>query len=276
MQPNNTYSAISFLRTRTAKLVLTVVGLICLGFAALSIMQALQFHIVRTSPSLSSVASVSTFITVDFNRSLSMQGLKVTSSPAFVTSYTVQGKVLTVRFKQTLVGGKKYTVIINTISDNGGKQLLNKQLTFTPKNIAFKDLPPTQAKALVNQQADQPYDKDAINYGGFDGLINQGTSSAQIDSLEQAFYNYSVSLKQHFKQISIDTSTIQYKPIDRNNPSPITTIYFSVAIDGATYQATLNESGLSTVDLTLFTPSTTTLVYDSGSIDTSGLDSTHE
>ena len=98
-----------------------------------------------------------------------------------------------------------------------------------------------------------------IAFSNFDGLLNYGISPAELNSLEQALFEFSPAAK----SISLDASSISIVPHNSESQSLTDTAYLNVAIDGSVYKARLDYSSLTSSELYLYAPSGAQ-VYDSG------------
>jgi hypothetical protein len=102
-------------------------------------------------------------------------------------------------------------------------------------------------------------------YDGFSSLIDNGITMQQMQATETAFTNYSQSIGNTVKLVSVDAGSINMAPIDPNSDTGIDTLYFNVKINDATsYQVTLDYSNLTTINMSLY--SNKKLVYNSGDI----------
>jgi len=205
----------------------------------------------------------------DFNHKLAANGVRFTVTSNIIGSSSINDKVFTVQFNQSLRAGHTYTITLNSVSSTTGETLSHLIYKFTPAVIPYDQLPSDQKQAILKHQANQPYTKESINYEGLGALLDKGSSTQQIDSLKQAFYTYSRSSSKQFKSVTVDASSIEYKPLDREKPSLTDTLYFDTAIDGTRYKATLEETDLATVRLYLYDPATNALKYDSNAVNTS-------
>lgn len=97
-------------------------------------------------------------------------------------------------------------------------------------------------------------------FTGFDSLINDGITASQGDELQQAFTSFAPSAS----AITINTNSIVPSTIDPNNPSSTNTYTFLVNIDNTGYNARLNCTGLTQIELILTSVTSHKQVFDSG------------
>lgn len=110
-------------------------------------------------------------------------------------------------------------------------------------------------------------DPNAPIYLGVDTFITKGLTTNQLNNMEAAFENYSVQNKLGIKQVSINTATVTTGEIDAPDGSKTYTFDFDVVFDSKTTRhAQLQYSGLSTVELFLYTNKGGSRIYDSGII----------
>lgn len=110
------------------------------------------FHVVSTNPSTNSVATVSPFFNIYFNRDLKPGGIKISSMPNIISSYHVVDKVIYIKLITPLRSANKYTITLNSIRDSEGDQLGQQSLSFTPQYIPSQNLPYDQRQALLKNQ----------------------------------------------------------------------------------------------------------------------------
>lgn len=103
-------------------------------------------------------------------------------------------------------------------------------------------------------------------FNGFDALLARGVSSDQLTGLKYSFYSFSQQNHTKIKQVTLNAATIYSVPPDLNHPSATNTITFSTTLDSTTYKARLDYSGVSSIQLRLYS-SSGQLVYDSGPFD---------
>ncbi|HUA13584.1 MAG TPA: hypothetical protein VL989_03735 [Candidatus Sulfotelmatobacter sp.] len=241
-------------------LVLVVIVLAVIGF---SVFKNIGFRISGVEPDTSNFASISPFMKISFNRTLSSKGLVLSSSYSIISSYKVSGSDLFVDLKVPLTAGYPYYVKVVRVQDTKGNVLKNQTISFTPKNIAFQNLSPDQQRALLETQAKKPDSKANITYNNFDYLTNYGLTDTQVDTLEQAFFNF----KEDAKVVTISTPSVAAAPHSADTSSTQGTITFSVSVDGTDYNASVNYTQLGVdAQLYLYNPSTNAQVFNSYSV----------
>jgi hypothetical protein len=217
-----------------------------------------KFHVVSTNPSIDSIASVSPFLKVNFNKQLSGKGFSVTSDPLITKSPSVVGKTLFMDLDGPLDVNQAYTITIKNISDSSGNVIASKTFIFTPKSISSQDLPKDQAQYLLKQKARKP-SKTNIAFSGVDGFLDAGLSAAQLNNLEEALFRY----KSTAHSIVVNPNTIQPGPHDPNTSTSFT-LNFNILIDSTPYKGSLLYSDLDGIDLRLINPQNGAEVYHSG------------
>lgn len=101
---------------------------------------------------------------------------------------------------------------------------------------------------------------------GFDDLIDHGLSQEQLQGLKTAFYNYSKTLEQPLKEISIDVKNIVDTKEERGNEQFFVS-NFPVMLDRKdVYKAKIEYTGLNDIRLYIYDGQRRTLVYDSKTI----------
>ena len=112
---------------------------------------SLAFKLVNTNPSSNSVATVSPFFDINFNKDLSSKAL-VISSPQSISSYKVAGKSIDIALNIPLTPNKKYLIKVSDIYSKSGQYIKPQYFYFTPKNIEGNSLPADQTQALINKE----------------------------------------------------------------------------------------------------------------------------
>lgn len=108
--------------------------------------------------------------------------------------------------------------------------------------------------------------KNAPLYLGFDKLLNYGLTLGQIKSSETAFFKYSQALSKPVQRVSVGVDNISAGHVT-TNPNALFSVSFPVQFDGsAIYQAEIDHSGLTDVQLYLKDSKSNKIVYDSGII----------
>jgi hypothetical protein len=220
-----------------------------------------KFHITGTNPKTSSVATISPFMKVNFNKQLSKSDLNVSSSPAIIRSYDVEGKTLVINLGTPLLAGKVYTISIGRIRDIKNNVITNKNLVFVPKVIPAQDLPKDQADAILKQQASHPKSRNDISFTGTDSLVKYGVSLTQVDDLKQAVFQFAPKTR----TAAIDASSVKPVPHNPNSSAKFDTINFSIKLDSAAYAARIEYSDLTVLRLYL-SDAGGKIVFDSGNV----------
>ena len=110
---------------------------------------------------------------------------------------------------------------------------------------------------------------DTVNFVGFSNFLNYGMSSSQLNNLEQAFFQYSKSIK----TVAVNTASISPAPHNPNSASTMSTVSFKVTVDSTSYNAVMNYDNLGDdYSLYLYNPSNNSLVFNSGATSTPGGD----
>lgn len=128
-------------------------------------------------------------------------------------------------------------------------------LSMPPKNEA--------ASEQTNDAAPQAAEP-AVQYNGFTDLSKRGLTSYQMEGVKYALFNYASNAS----NFTIDASTIQQSPYDRDNPTPTVQINFAISIDKKSYTAKVDKyTDLVTVRVYLYEQGASQPVYDSQPID---------
>jgi len=248
---------------RFLKPLFIVLPVLVVAFVAYQVVRSQRFHVVSTYPSTSNVATVSPFLKINFNKTLSRRGLSIASSYSVAKSYKIEGKVLVVTLKSPMTADYSYYIKINNISDIYGHKINNEVFSFVPKFMSSQDLPKDQQQALLQAQAQVPKSKSNVVFNGTGVLINNGVTATQLDELEQEFFSFDPNEK----VVSVVSNSVVQVPHDRNSASTLDTINFSVQIDSKSYGARIDYSLLyDTIRLYLYNPQTNALVFDSNTL----------
>ncbi len=246
------------------RLVLIVAGVALLVFLGYQFYLSRHFRVVSTNPSTKNVATISPFLKINYNRQLSSKGLSVTSSYSVVKSYEVQGKTLVVNLKTPMTASYQYYVKVNSISDNNGEKLVGRVFVFTPKKILSKNLPEDQKQALLKTQSQRPRSKNSIVFTGLSSILNIGVSATQVNNLQQFFFDFAPQAN------TISITNVAPVPHNRNSSSTSNTVNFTAQLNGKTYQARLEYSGLTDYSRLYLTDSSGAQVFDSNTVAPSG------
>lgn len=120
--------------------------------------------------------------------------------------------------------------------------------------------PPGKDRDTFGQPNDRPV------FLGLHELLNQGMTQDQLDSLKDNFYEYSKTLKESIKEVSINVAEVTSERKDVNNKTRFF-LYFEVKFDRKDiYKATVDYTGLDSVTLIL-TDSFGKEIYDSAKVE---------
>ena len=248
------------LSPKRLKLIIILVIILLAAWIGSILYRVSTFHVVKTNPSVGSVTTITPFLDVYFNRELSQSGLSITSSPQIILSHTVSGKILKLNLTSPLQANKSYTISINAITDTAGKTLTNAHFTVTPSAVNYNQLPTDQQKAILQRQ-EAGSASTAPSFIGTDALLNNGLSTVQVTAFQQDIQTFAQTNKIDLRTVSIDSSSVTPGPL---TSSGIFTLTFSVAINNKNYNATIQCSGIVTIDLTLSDPTSGAQVFATG------------
>jgi hypothetical protein len=236
--------------------------LLMLLVAGYQIYLGVHFRIVSTSPKICDMYIYSPFLKVNFNRQLTAKSLSVSSKPTIIKSYSVSGKVLTINLNYPLNSSGSYAITLNSVSDTKGKTIGAKTFTFKPKYVPYSALSTDQQKTMLQNQTQKQPSKNNIGFSGLDSLTGYGVTSAQVGDLQQAIFKFLPTTQ----SAALDTSSIDPAGHDPTSANRYDSISFNIAIDSKNYKATINYSGLTTLQLILFDVSSGAQVFDSGNL----------
>jgi len=248
--------------SRQIILTTVVLGLILFGLVAYQLHNLQGFRVTSTNPAINNVATVSPFFDVIFNKRLASSNLSVYPNSPFIKSLKISNEELNISLVGPLNIGQTYTITIVSIYDYRGDHIVNKKISFVPKNIPTYSLPIDQQQLLLLQQIPQTPSKANITFLGTDALENYGVTAAQINNLEQALFNY----KQLAQTVSIDTSSIAVTPHNPTSSNNSSIINFNVSIDGNSLKARIDYSQITNLRLYLYDIQNGNLLFDSGTI----------
>jgi hypothetical protein len=134
------------------KLIVIVIVIILVIASVFFAIKNSKFHVVSTDPNTNEVASVSPFFKINFNKTLSSNGLKVSSSPAIISSYKVSGKYINADLNIPLQLNQTYTITVGYVADAAGDTITNRTFTFTAKDVPSNGLSKEQQQALLHTQ----------------------------------------------------------------------------------------------------------------------------
>lgn len=239
-----------------------------LGWLAVSfLINVLTFHVSGTDPNLKKVPARAAYITVQFNKEIDPDGLRVSYSGTFVVLKSVSGNKI--RFDLSTKGlevGHKYTITLLEVHATDGKVITNKKLSFTARDIPVNDLDVSQQKALINKQDKYPYRAEYINYVNFDTLQTYITTD-QMQTLKAQLYGYSNKVNKEYWTMTIVDGTLVdgYHDVQKNDFTD--DITFSIKLGDETLNAAVAANVVdNTVVLTL-TNTSGAVVYNSSQAD---------
>jgi hypothetical protein len=228
-------------------------------FAGVNIYRFIHFGVISTDPAANAISSVTPSFAVKFNRSLDKSSLQLDSSQSLVASYQISGKVLKVVFNTPMNPKGTYFITIKSIADTKGNTIVNKKFIFTPKDVAFQNLPKNQQQQILNNQTQKPL---ATRISGADALLTYGLTQAQEAGLRQAIAKFAPNAN----FAAVISASISPEPHNRNSANTSDNIDFQVNIDGKTYNAKVNYSNLTVIRLFLYDPLSGSQIFDSGDI----------
>ncbi len=224
--------------------------------------QSRKFHVVNTDPGTNNVASISPFFKLNFNKPVSPSGFAASASPRFYSSYKIGGKTVTFSLNIPLSQAQTYTLTINHVSSTSGDQLSNLKFSFKPQAANDQNVSQSQSQALLQQQSQKPPSKNNVNFVGFDALLNYGVTNAQLNNLEQAFFDF----KNTAQTVTIDNDSIKAVPHDPNSASMSDSINFTTKVDSIGYNARIDYSNITELRLYLYSINGNSLIFDSKTI----------
>jgi hypothetical protein len=246
-------------RTRLIGLWTSVILLVFVIYLVTKIFSGIEFKVTNTDPTVGNVAAISPYFKISFNKTLSGNGISISSSKGIVDSYSVQNKTITITLNTPLSVGANDYIKINKISDKSGNNIKNKTFNFTTLNTAYQDLPVDQQQIILKAQTQTKPSKSNISFSGTDALVSNGLSIGQVNSLEQDLFDY----KPVAKKIVIDTSSVEPGARNPDVASPFT-LNFSLTIDGLAFSAAAIYTNLTNLELVINNPQSNSQLYDSG------------
>jgi hypothetical protein len=167
-------------------LVLIVVLLIV--FVGRAIYLSATFRLIGTDPNINSLATVSPFFKVNFNKTLA-KNVSVSVAPLdLMASYSVSGSTVTVLLNEPLTAGSLYSITVSNISDEKGKHLPNHSFVFRPQDLPESDLSAAQQQALLSIQERYTHVIDSnklVQLLPFTGGGNEFQVSYSVTSIDQ-------------------------------------------------------------------------------------------
>ena len=238
---------------------MVVLVLILIGWF---IFYTLGFHETRLSPSDSNINTLTSSVTIDFNRPLLKQNYPVILSPSAISSTTINKRSITINLNIPLTANKQYKITIPLVEDTNHDKLKNIVLYFTPKYVPYNKINSSQQNKLLKQQTIGTAKNQPPVLIGKSALLSNGLSSIQLVLLEQAFLEF----QKNIKVINVASSSIQPGPHNPNTSSSFS-LDFSVTINNeAQYNGTITYSSINSLQLNLYNPSSNTIVFSSNTL----------
>jgi hypothetical protein len=231
--------------------------LVFMVLLGLFIMRTMKFHLIKTDPKLSAVASYTTDMTVYYNKPLDAKSIKLYDPGGMVSKTTVGSKTVTFKFRLALQVDRNYEFFIRSVKSTDGAELKDQSIKFTAKDIPFDKLSAAQQKKVVAQQDQYTYSVQNINYTGFDNLIDQGVTAGEVLDIQTNIYTYSNRVKQKFWTVPLDPNSLVIRfhdPTDREANSSSAT--FNVNLGGSIFSVRSEYDGIS--------DTTYTRIFDAG------------
>lgn len=139
-------------QSKSIKRAAAAIVVILVGVLIYAVIQNQRFHLIGTNPSMSSVATISPFIKLNYNKVIDAKSVSISASDSSVSGQAVQGKTIILTLNP-LTKGKTYTINIRRVSSISGSSIYNQNLSFVPKFIDYNDLPADQREAIMKKQA---------------------------------------------------------------------------------------------------------------------------
>lgn len=199
--------------------------------------RASQFHIVKTDPDTANMPAVAPYLRVYFNDKINASSFEYTDDPTNIISSVDTGeKDITFHFTKNLTKDIQYVITIDQIKNIDGEAIIDKQITFVPKDIPFTGLSEQQQKTLVNRQDERLYELNSINYTNFGTLLDYGITAGQLENIKLSIYNYSIIVDKKFWNITVDPNSITISNHDPESSSSQTKADFTVTLEDTTYR----------------------------------------
>lgn len=242
--------------------VAVIVALVVLTF----IRRTASLRVINLYPNpATSMAPLTPFLKVTFNKELSSKNLSVTSDSKLVQSAKVDGKTLIITLtapNNAMDPSQNYKITIAHLESTDGKKFGGKAYSFSPQQTDATNLPVDQQQAILRQTTDPLISVADIDFSGTDEIFRDD-SLVRLQSsqgIEEAFFHF----YPFAHTITIDTHGVTRTPPDSDN----TTITFAATINGnKKYKAKVDHTG-TTEHLYLY-DSENKQVFDSKSIDLS-------
>ncbi len=193
------------------------------------------FKLTGSSPRISDIATVSPYISINFSKNLSKDGLVVSSSPNITDLYDVKGKTLQITISRSLNPKTDYSITIHKIYSSNGSVLSNMTFNFRPVAKTFDKLSALeQSQIFESQSKDQigsldpimsylPYEtlsykleplvtaSSTVSKISIDASIY--VSKGQLSTQDAVVAQYKAEINDYIKSIGLDPATydIQYQ-----------------------------------------------------------------
>ena len=160
------------------------------------------FRIIKYSPPLNSVSTITPYIDVDFSDPLASTGLYIYSYQNIVSSYKIfNSNYLRIYLKVPLQIGIKYQLKFVSVMNKSNGYIKDSVISFSPKNVGASSLTKDQIKYLTdtqNKSTTQIYNTSLVGIlpylsPGDEFLVSyeqiNGTPYITITSASQQGYN---------------------------------------------------------------------------------------
>lgn len=138
------------------QLVIVLLAAAVVGVGIWAYLHVFTLYVVSTTPGQkSSVSYVTPIITIDLNKDLTADGLKVDSPSGLVVSSFVDGRSLKINIFSGLVANKDYVFTVRSVSSTDGKQLKDYAINFST-NSSDSISQADQKIVAARQQSNKP------------------------------------------------------------------------------------------------------------------------
>lgn len=242
-----------------------IVLVVILAVAVLGwwVWQISQFHIVKTDPKLSQVATLSESLTIYFSDEINPASFRLSDTYGIVSDKPeFHGKQVVIPLS-SLTEAARYSLTVTSVKNTDGEMLVNQKLDFTTKDIPYAKLSKSQQQALVNSQDRPVYSVNTLNYSRFNDLLDYGITSDQLQNIKQALFDYSNVAHKQFWTMTLTPDSIAVATYKPGSGSTKNSASFSVRLNNETFRATIDYDLLADdVHLVLQNPGGAT-VFDS-------------
>ena len=147
----------NFLQSRRIKQIILIISFILLILAIYLTNSSLSFHVVNINPGIATINTLTPYIDINFNDKLK-NTINIYATGDIIKGYKISNKQLIVYFKIPLNSKTKYTINLNSITDQHNNKI-NLTYSFTPI-FKVNNLSQKQSQYLLNQQVQ--YDKNEL------------------------------------------------------------------------------------------------------------------